>query len=54
MRIKIELTQEQIDLIGWGLLILYNDTLSEEKQETLELATDAMKKLNPNVIYDFG
>lgn len=50
----VKLTQEEITMIGWGLLVLHADTRPEEKQETAKQAKDIMRKLNPDVTYDFG
>ncbi len=53
MKINIELTQEQIDMIGWGLLVFVGDSRPEDFQEHKKQATDIMKKINPDVTYDF-
>ena len=53
MKINIELTQEQINIIGWGLLVLVGDSRPEDFQEDKKQATDIMKKINPSVIYEF-
>ncbi len=50
----VELTQEEITLIGWGLLCLHANSHPNDKQATKEQAISIMRILSPNTIYDFG